>query len=407
MNKNETVVIIGASHAAAEAVTQLRRHGWLGGIVVIGDELHLPYQRPPLSKAYFKGDIDAAKLSIKPQETYIKAQCTLRLGQRATQLDLNQQVVQLDDGSSISFTKLIICTGTRARRLPLEGADADNMLYLRTLDDVDRIRQRVTPGTRLLIVGAGYIGLEIAASAIKSDVKVTVLEAQERVLARVTSPQISDFYQTLHAQEGVDIQLGVGINEFVHSSAKSHVVLNDGRELAFDNAIIGIGVVPNIELAEQAGIACDNGIVVDEFTTTSNPNVYAIGDCCNHPNALYQRRIRLESVPNANEQARIAAQAICGNPEAYDSVPWFWSDQYDVKLQTAGLLEGYEQAIVRGEPSERKFAVFYLRQGRLLAVDAINSPIDFMMGKKLVAAKTDLSTVDLHDPKLNLKTLIS
>ena len=408
MDNAKPVVIVGASHAAAETVTQLRRQGWQGGITVIGDEIHLPYQRPPLSKAYFKGDVPVEKLLIRPEDVYVKAECEMLLGQRVKRLDLLDNFVVLDDDTQVEFGALVLCTGTRARLLPIAGADADNMMVLRTLDDVNNIRARVTPHSKLLVVGAGYIGLEIAASAVSLGVEVTVLEAQERVLARVTSPETSEYFTNLHAQAGVTIELGVGISEFVHSDdhAPSKVLLNDGREIEFDNAVIGIGVVPNTELAEAAGVLCDNGIVVDEFTATNIPGVYAIGDCCNHPSALYQRRIRLESVPNALEQARIVAQSICGNPEAYDSVPWFWSDQYDVKLQTVGLLEGYDTAVVRGEPKENKFAVFYLLKGRLLAVDAINSPIDFMVGKKLVANKVDLSAYDLSDPALNLKSLV-
>ncbi len=400
------VVIVGASHAAAEAVMQLRRLGWTHGITVIGAEPHLPYQRPPLSKGYYKGDVPAAKLLIRPLESYAKADVQLRLGVSVSSLDVAQQQVVLADQSRVAYSSLILCTGTRARPLPIAGAEAPNVLYLRTLADVDVIRERVAPGTKLLIVGAGYIGLEIAASAVQQGVEVTVLEAQDRVLARVTSPEISAFYQHIHTHAGVQLELNVGLQSFVHDAQGSHAVLSDGRRLRFDNAIIGIGVLPNVELAQAAGILCDNGILVNEFTQTSQANVYAIGDCSNHPSALYGRHIRLESVPNAVEQAKVAAASICGAPVPYDSVPWFWSDQYDVKLQTVGLLQGYDQAVVRGDVASRKFAVFYLANGRLLAIDAVNSPAEFMLGKKLVAARARLAPADIANPELSMKDLL-
>ncbi len=401
------VVIVGASHAAAETVAQLRKQGWEHGITVIGDEPQLPYQRPPLSKAYFNGDVDSAKLLIRPEEYYEKLNVSLRLGERVAKLDTHSNTLLLENGDAINYSKSVLATGTRARLLPIEGADADNVLYLRTLDDVDNIRSRIGEQSNLLIVGAGYIGLEIAASAVKQGVKVTVLEAQDRVLARVTSPEISEFYQRIHAEEGVDIRLGVGLAVFEHSAnAGSYALLANGERVAFDNVIVGIGVVPNTELAAEAGLECDNGIVVDEYTRTNHADVFAIGDCSNHPNLLYQRRIRLESVPNAAEQAKVAAASICGTPVVYDAVPWFWSDQYDVKLQTVGLLEGYDQAVVRGDTTSRKFSVFYLQRGRVLAIDAVNSPAEFMIGKKMVAAQQELTAEAIADTQISVKALL-
>jgi 3-phenylpropionate/trans-cinnamate dioxygenase ferredoxin reductase subunit len=401
------VVVVGASHAAAEAVMQLRKQGWQEGITVIGDEPYLPYQRPPLSKAYFKGDVAAEKLLIRPQATYDKAEATFRLGVRVVTLDVENQQLELANGERIDYSSVILSTGTRARVLPVSGADANNVMYLRTLDDVDRIRSKVVSGTKLLIVGAGYIGLEIAASAVKQGVDVTVLEAQDRVLARVTSPVVSEFYQRVHAQEGVRIVLNVGLQSFSHDATGSKAMLNDGTEIEFDNAIVGIGVVPNVELAQAAGLVCDNGILVNEYTQSSHPNVYAVGDCCNFVSPLYERRIRLESVPNAVEQAKIAVASICGVPIKYDSVPWFWSDQYDVKLQTVGLLQDYDQMVVRGDLNSRKFSVFYFREEKLIAIDAINSPAEFILGKKMVAAKAVLNPNDIANTELNIKTLLS
>lgn len=409
MNESTTaqqrLIVVGASHAASEVVPQLRRQGWTGAITVIGDEPYLPYQRPPLSKDYFAGKLEAEKLTIKPQSAYDKAECELRLGERVTELDAVAQQVTLAGGDTLDYDKLILATGTRARLLPLPGADAPNMLYLRTRDDVEKIRQKVSTGARLLIIGGGYIGLEIAASAIKQGLTVTLVEAQERLLARVTSPEIAEFYRRVHTDAGVSLRLSSGVNAFTHHADHSVATLNDGEEVPFDVAIIGIGVLPNVELAEQAGLACKNGIEVNEYTQTSDPNIYAIGDCSNHPSHLYNRRLRLESVPNAIEQARTAAAAICGKPQPYTATPWFWSDQYDIKLQTVGMLEGYDEVVVRGDPTMKKFTVYYLQNGRLLALDAINSPIEFMLGRKWVGAQAEPDPNALADPNVDLKTL--
>ena len=404
--KNQTVVIIGASHAAADAVSMLRRKGWQGRIALVGDEASLPYQRPPLSKAYYKGDLSAEKLLIKGPQVYEKAEVDLYLGRTAVRIDRDQQTVHLDDGEVLEYTKLILATGTRARQLPIEGADLPQIHTLRTLLHVDNIKSLLPENSKLLIVGAGYIGLEVAASAVKQGVSVTVLEAMDRVLARVTSPAISNFYQAMHAQEGVDIRLNARLDKFATNADGAHAVMADGEILNFDCAIIGIGVVPNIELAEQAGLSCDNGIVVDEFTRTDDPNIYAVGDCSNHPSFIYDRRIRLESVPNAMEQAKTAASSICGDDIRYDQVPWFWSDQYDVKLQTVGLLTDYDEAIVRGDSNSRKFSVFYLREGRLIAMDAINSPAEFMVSKKLVTAKCTPDRERLANPDVSIKEFL-
>ena len=383
-NDIQNVVIIGASHAAAEAISTLRKSGWSGGISLIGDEKELPYQRPPLSKAYYKGELSVEKLAIKNTEFYNTANVDLYLGQRADSINRNDKFVALDSGEKLHYSHLIIATGTRARYLPVEGGDLPTIKYLRTISDVDNIKTSLNSNSKLLIVGAGYIGLEVAASAVKQGVKVTVLEAMDRVLARVTSPVISEFYQTMHAQEGVDIRLNAALEKFESIDGKHSAVLSTGETLDFDCAIVGIGVIPNVELAEQAGLECDNGIVVDEFTRTEDPSIYAVGDCSNHPSFIYRKRIRLESVPNAVAQAKTAAKAICGEDIAYNQLPWFWSDQYDVKLQTAGLLQDYDDFEVNGDASSRKFSVSYYKDGKLIALDALNSPAEFMKSKKAI-----------------------
>ncbi len=380
----KNVVIIGASHAAAEAISALRKFGWDGEISLIGDESALPYQRPPLSKGYLKGDIALEKLAIKAPDFYQKADVSLYLGLRAESIDRTKMTVRLSDGKLIEYSHLVIATGTRPRLLPVEGADLPNVRYLRTLEDVDRIKSSLEAGKKLLIVGAGYIGLELAASAVKLSAQVTVLEALDRVLARVTSPVISDFYQAMHAEEGVDIRLGASLEKFEQRGDNYYANLSSGESLEYDCAVVGIGVIPNVELAEEAGLSCDNGIIVDQFTRTDDPSIYAVGDCCNHPNLIYDRRIRLESVPNAMGQAKIAAKAICGEDIAYDQLPWFWSDQYNVKLQTAGLMTDYDSFEVEGEIASRKFTVSYFKEDKLIALDALNSPAEFMKAKKRI-----------------------
>jgi len=380
----KNVVIIGASHAAAEAISSLRKAGWEDKITLIGDEDVLPYQRPPLSKAYYKNEIGLDKLAIKNEAFYQKAEVDLLLGHRVESIDRDNKSVSTEDGKSIAYDKLIIATGTRARYLPVEGGDLPQIKYLRTIADVDGIKSQLTEGSKLLIVGAGYIGLEVAASAVKQGVQVTVLEAMDRVLARVTSPVVSEFYQSVHAEEGVDIRLGAGLEKFQDEGGNAVAILSDGERLEFDCAIVGIGVLPNVELAEQAGLPCDNGIVVDEFTRTEDHDIYAVGDCCNHYSFIYDRRIRLESVPNAMAQAKTAAYSICGKDVAYDQLPWFWSDQYDVKLQTAGLMTGYDEAIVKGDVASRKFSVSYYKDGKMIALDALNSPAEFMQARKAI-----------------------
>ncbi|MBL4672200.1 MAG: FAD-dependent oxidoreductase [Arenicella sp.] len=380
----ENVVIIGASHAAAEAISTLRKSGWEGSIALVGDEKNLPYQRPPLSKAYYKGELGVEKLAIKNPQFYLKAKVDLFIGRRVESINRQEKYVTLDDGKNIDYSHLIIATGTRARYLSVEGGDLHSIKYLRTMADVDDIKKALKSSAKLLIVGAGYIGLEVAASATKQGLNVTVLEAMDRVLARVTSPVVSSFYQNMHAQAGVEIRLNTALEKFAEIDGKYFAVLANGEKLEFDCAIVGIGVIPNTELADDAGLLCDNGIVVDEFTRTADPFIYAVGDCSNHPNFIYHRRIRLESVPNAVAQAKTAAKAICGKDVVYKQLPWFWSDQYDVKLQTAGLLAGYDDYKVEGDVKGAKFSVRYFKHGKLIALDALNSPAEFIKAKKLI-----------------------
>lgn len=378
----KNVVIIGASHAASEAVASLRRLKWQDKITLIGEEEVLPYQRPPLSKGYLKSEISLAELALRKDDFYQKFNVDLLLGQRATMINREEKSLQLEGGQTVAYDYLILATGTRARQLTIAGADLPQVHYLRTLADVDAIKNTLKSNARLLIVGAGYIGLEVAASAVVQGVEVTVIEAMDRVLARVTGPEISAFYESVHREKGVDIRLNASLVKFEKQGNHAVAELANGEKLSFDCAIVGIGVIPNTELAEQAGLACDNGIVVDQYTQTADKAIFAVGDCSNHPNLLYDRRVRLESVPNAVAQAKTAASVICGCPEAYNQLPWFWSDQYDIKLQTAGLLQGYDKTLVEGDVGAQTFTVSYFKSGRKIALDAINSPAAFMQARK-------------------------
>lgn len=393
----QQVVIIGASHAGAEAAIALRTQGWEGKIILIGDEPTLPYHRPPLSKGYFHQAISDQQLLLKKPALYEKADVELMMGESVSHIDKTAKTVILATGVVIPFAHLIIATGARARKLAIEGADLPCINYLRTLNDADQIIRQVKPDSHLLVVGAGYIGLEIAASATKLGAKVTVLESLDRVLSRVTNAQMSEFYQDLHKHNGVEIKLNSTTTAFRKAGDRYIATLADGQEITFDSAVVGIGVIPNVELAEEAGLACENGIVVNEKTITSEPTIFAIGDVSNHPNEFYQKNVRLESVPNAAEQAKVAAANICGKQKTHVSFPWFWSDQYDVKLQTAGLSQGYDSTVIRGDMAAKKFALFYLKDGKVIAVDAINSPKDFVKAKMLIPSGLNIAESKLAD----------
>jgi 3-phenylpropionate/trans-cinnamate dioxygenase ferredoxin reductase subunit len=401
----ETFIIVGAGHAAGQAATSLRQKGFEGRIVMIGDEPWIPYQRPPLSKKFLAGKLEIERLYFKPERFYPEHNIDLILSTGVTELDTNAKAVRTADGGTIKYDKLLLTTGSRVRKLPVPGNDLEGVHYLRGIADVKGIQAGFREGARLVIVGAGYIGLEVAAVAVKRGLDVTVLETEERALKRVTAPEVSEFFERVHQAAGVKLEFGRMVSEFGGSARLEKVVCSDGTEFAADLSIVGIGILPNIELAEAASIACENGIVVNEFCETSAPDIYAAGDCTFHPNKLFGRRVRLESVHNALEQAKTAARAMCGNPVAYAQAPWFWSDQYDIKLQITGLNQGHDEVVIRGDRDTNSFAAFYLQDRHLLAVDAINSPREFMLGKKLVAARAKLSPEELADPDRDFKEL--
>jgi len=411
----ERVVIVGAGHAAGELAGSLRSGGYAGRIILVGEEPHLPYQRPPLSKAFLSGELSLPELEIKPESSYRSIGVEIRAGVRVERIDRCAKQLLLGDGTVEDYTKLVLATGGRPRALLLPGIEAperlSNLHYLRNAHDASRIRAQLQPGFRLVIVGGGYIGLEVAAVARKHGLQVTVLETQPRVLARVTAPELSTFYESVHRAAGVDILTSTRVRSIqVDSSgdAIASLTTHDGTVIMADLVLAGIGLIPNVELAESAGLAVENGIIVDEFTQTADPDILAVGDCSNHPSRLYGRCVRIESVPNAVGQARAAAATLCGKPQAYDAVPWFWSDQYDLKLQIAGLSQGYDGVVLRGSPESRSFTAFYLKDGRIIAADAVNRPKDFMLAKRLVAARTALtSSAALADDARPLQSFLN
>lgn len=399
------VVIAGAGHAAGQLVASLRHEKFNGKIVLIGDEPYLPYQRPPLSKKFLAGEMPAERLFLKPASFYEDPQIELRLSTQITAIDRTARSLAIEGGDAIAFDKLVLALGSRARPLAIEGADLKNVHYLRGIDDVEAIREQFDAAKRLVIVGGGYIGLEVAAVARGLGMDVTVVEMADRVMSRVVSPEISDYYQIEHTNQGVKFRLSARVRQLRGKKRVKQVVLDNDEEIQADFVVIGAGILPNTELAREAGLDVADGIVVDDRCQSSDPDIYAVGDCTSHPNDIYGRHLRLESVHNALEQAKTAARNICGRETHYCEVPWFWSDQYDLKLQIAGLSDGYDEIVIRGNPAERSFACLYLKKGRLIAVDAVNAPRDFMQSKALIAAHAIIPTEQLGDSDKSLKEL--
>jgi len=403
----ERIVIAGAGHAAGQVVATLRQLKFGGQIVLLGDEPYLPYQRPPLSKKYLAGEMSAERLFLKPASFYDDPRIDVRLGTTITTIDRVARTLQTDGGDDIAYDKLVLALGVRVRTLAVEGADLENVHYLRNIEDGERIRAELNIGRRLVIIGAGYIGLEVASVARKLDLDVTVIEVADRVMSRVVSPEISDFYQIEHTNHGVKLRLSTGVTALRGKKRVERVEITDGEEIPADFVVVAVGILPNTELAEQAGLDVSDGVVVDDRCQTNDPNIFAVGDCTSHPNDIYGRRLRLESVHNALEQAKTAASNLCGKETHYAQVPWFWSDQYDLKLQIAGLSEGYDDVVIRGNPAERSFACLYLKDRRLIAVDAVNAPKDYVQSKALIAARTIISTDKLADVETSLQDLVT
>jgi len=381
----ETIVIVGAGQAGAQVAQSLRQGGHEGPIRLIGDEPYAPYQRPPLSKKFLLGEIGPEGLWLRPPAFYTTQKIDLIPDTKVVSIDRAAKRIAFGNGDTLGYDKLVLTTGTKARAIPLEGAGLDGVMTLRTIADVDAIRARLEGKTNLVIVGAGYIGLEVAAVAKSLGKTVTVVEALERPMKRVVSPVVSDYFTRLHRAKGVDLRLETGVEAFVGEGSVSGVRIAGGDVLPADLVLVAVGAEPNDGLAAEAGLEVDNGIIVDGCGQTSDEAVYAAGDCTRFFSNRYGRSVRMESVQNAIDQAKSVAQTLLGEEDVdYDPLPWFWSDQYDIKLQIAGLSDGYDDTKVVGSQDGNKFYVAYLKGGQLIAVDSINSPRSHMMARRTI-----------------------
>ena len=379
-----SIVVIGAGQAGLQTIMSLRQTGYESAITLVGDEAFLPYQRPPLSKAYLSGNMERERLFLKPDEFFTDNNVTLKLDTSVESLDAAAKSVTLSNGETLSFEYAVIATGSHPRLLNVPGRELANIFDLRGMADIDAMQPHFVEGKKLVVVGGGYIGLEAAAVAAGMGLSVHVLEAAPRLLARVAEPEISDFYTRIHQAHGVTLVTESQMTGFVGDGAVSGVEMADGSIIDADIVITGIGILPNVEIAEAAGLTVENGIVVNEVGQTSDAHIFAAGDCTSHPNDLLGRTMRLESVPNAIEQGKAVASAICGAPKPYHQVPWFWSDQYDVKLQIAGVPTQIDSKVLRGDDSSNSFAWFYFTGDKLTGVTAINRPAEFMAGRMLI-----------------------
>ena len=401
------VVIVGAGHGGAQAAIALRQLGFAGSILIVGDEPELPYERPPLSKDYLSGDKPFERLLIRPATFWAERSIAFRTGTRITGLLPDTHQLETADGATIGYHTLIWAGGGAPRRLSIPGADAEGVHYVRSRADADRMMAVLPQVTRVAVIGGGYIGLEAAAVLTKLGKQVKVIEALDRVLARVAGEPLSRFFEGEHRAHGVDVRLGVGVEAIeTDGVAATGVRLANGDVVACDMVIVGIGIIPAIAPLIAAGAKGGNGVDVDAQGRTSLADVYAIGDCAAHANRFAAgATIRLESVQNANDQATIVAKAIMGGSDGYDVVPWFWSNQYDLKLQTVGLSIGYDQTVLRGNPDTRSFSLIYLREGRVIALDCVNMVKDYVAGRALVTGGLSPDPSVLADPAIALKTL--
>lgn len=399
----ESIVIIGAGQAGSQAVDTLRREGFQGRLTLIGAEESLPYQRPPLSKKYLAGELAQERLLLRHRAFYDDHRTELILGAAAERLDRAGRRVQLADGREIRYDRLLLCLGATARRLTCAGATLEGIHVLRGIADCDAIRAGIKPGVAVVIVGGGYIGLEVAATCRSLGASVVVLEMADRIMNRVVAPVVSEYFLREHRARGVTIACNQKLECFQGNGRVRQAVCADGSVYPADLVVVGVGAIATTELAAAAGVACENGIIVDEFCRSSDPLIYAAGDCTNHPSPHYGGRHRLESVDNAFEQAKAAALNMQGRALAYDRIPWFWSDQFDSKLLIVGLSKGHERAVLRGDPASGGFSVCYLRGNELLSLEAVNHSKDYMAARKLIQDRVPLDLVRLADASVPLK----
>ncbi|HVQ09415.1 MAG TPA: FAD-dependent oxidoreductase [Allosphingosinicella sp.] len=407
MTRRFDVVIAGAGHGGAQAAIALRQQKFAGSIIIVGDEPDFPYERPPLSKDYLAGGKAFERILIRPPAFWAEREVTMRLGSRVSSVDPAAREARLEDGSAIGYGNLIWAAGGRPRMLGCAGADLHKVHTVRSRADVDRMRGELPGVRRAVVIGGGYIGLEVAAVLTGLGKQVVLLEALDRVLARVAGEPISRFYEAEHRAHGVDLRTGVAVDCIEgENGGATGVRLAGGALIAADMVVVGIGIDAAVAPLIQAGATAGNGVHVDAFCRTDLAGIYAIGDCAAHENAFAAgARIRLESVQNAHDQANVAAKAIAGAPEPYAAMPWFWSNQYDLKLQTVGISAGHDEVVVRGAPASRSFSAVYLRQGRVVALDCVNAVKDYVQGRKLVADGTAPDRARLADPGVPLKEL--
>jgi 3-phenylpropionate/trans-cinnamate dioxygenase ferredoxin reductase component len=402
-----TVVIAGAGHAGFQLAASLRQHGFSAPIRLINDEAHLPYQRPPLSKAYLKGEGRPDSLMFRPDRFYRDQNIEL-IGDRAVAIDRGARQVLLASGASLEYGHLVLATGARNRLLDIPNANLPDVRYLRMLDDSEVLRQRIASYRHVVVIGAGFIGLEFAATARAKGLEVDVVELAARVMARAVTAEISDYFQDRHTAAGIRIHLGVQATSI--ESDGEHVTgvsLSDGRHLAADLVVVGVGVLPNVELAAEAGLPVAAGIIVDEQLLTADPDISAIGDCALFASPRFGGSLRLESVQNATDHARCVAARLAGDAKTYDGQPWFWSDQGEDKLQIAGLTTGYDRVVVRGDRAQRSFSAFCYKSGQLVGVESVNRASDHVFGRKILGLNRSIDPEQAQDPGFNLKAALA
>lgn len=395
----QKVVIIGAGHGGVQAATSLREEGFEGSITLISSETELPYQKPPLSKGFLNGKQTEENLFFRHLSFYEDNNIELVLGKTVIDINTQSKIINTEDERLFEYDVLILATGARNRKLPFH---TEGVLDLRTLSDAQTIKKRLETVEHITVIGGGFIGLEMAAAGIELGKKVTVIETQDRLMARVLPPVLSDVFLKKHREQGVDILLKMGLSDIQNTEGGYEIRLNTGQTLSTDLLIVGIGVLPNIELAEKAGLSCNNGIAVNEFLETSDASIYAIGDCANYFNAFAGGNTRLESVQNAVDQAKCVAANIMGKKTAFQTVPWFWTNQFDLKLQMAGIAQGYDTTVLRGTIESQKFSVFYFKNEKLIAVDSLNRPADHLAARKLLQAGISPNLQDIEDLSVKL-----
>jgi len=403
----DNVVIVGGGQAGFQVAASLRQKKFDGAITILAEEPVLPYQRPPLSKEFLKGEVTEQQVLLRPEDFYAARDIAVRLGARVAAIDRPGRRVTLADGSDVSYDRLVLATGGRVRKLPVPGAELAGVAYLRTLADAVALKPRLAAAGNVVVIGGGFIGLECAAAAVTRGCRTTVLEVAERLMGRVVSPALSAYYRDLHARHGVDVRVNAAVTEL--HGIDGHVTEvrgAGGSHVAADLVIVGIGIVPNDDLAAAAGLLCDRGIVVDATLRTTDPAIYAIGDCAAFPHPMARGLVRLESVQNAVDQGKTVADAILGEARPYTAVPWFWSDQYDAHLQIVGICHGYDETVTLGDVGSGCFSVLYFRSGALIAIDSVNKGADHIAGRKLFSAGRVITPAQARAPGFELKAAV-